>query len=137
MSLNREPVEMVADIQVEDSDTSRVSKINDLIDVVRHKKIFSFTQIIDTTARDIMFLDTMGAYTIMVSGVPDTFPTLIAACCKSSSSAPGSVSSLCDQDGTGAWAGVALTITSTNSKFQIAHDGATSGEFNMVIAGIV
>lgn len=81
---------------------------------------------------NIVNLLTFGAFIICVSGVDSTLPTLTASLCKSDATAAGSVTVLGSQAGTGAWTGNNLTITSTATNFQIAHDRAgITANFNV------
>jgi hypothetical protein len=65
-----------------------------------------------------------------------TLPTITASLCKASAIGAGSIAVLGSQVGTGAWAGNALTITSTATNFQIAHNRAgVTGNFNIRLIG--
>lgn len=91
---------------------------------------------ISDTPQDIVNLPNFGAFIICVSGVVSTQPTLTASLCKSDATAAGSIAPLGSQVGTGAWAGNALTITSTATNFQIAHDNTgVLANFNIRIIG--
>lgn len=91
---------------------------------------------ITTTATNIVDLSTFGAFIICVSGMNSTLPTLTASLCKADMTAAGAIAVLGSQVGTGAWAGNALTITSTATNFQIAHNNAdVTGNFNIRIIG--
>lgn len=91
---------------------------------------------ITDTAQDIVNLPNFGAYIVAVSGTLSTLPTLTASLCKADATAAGSIAVLGSQVGTGAWAGFALTITSTATNFQIAHNNTgVSGNFNIRIMG--
>lgn len=101
---------------------------------------FSITDI----AQNIPNLPTFGAFIICVSGsvspnavlTTDSLPTITASLCKSYIANAGSVAVLGSQAGNGAWAGITLTITSTATNFQIAHNKAsTAGNFNIRILG--
>ena len=97
----------------------------------------NFFQIeITDTAAHISNLPNFGAYIVCVSGTDSTLPTLTASLCKASAAASGSIAVLGSQVGTVAWAGNALTITSTATNFQIKHDRAgVSANFNIRILG--
>lgn len=97
----------------------------------------NFFQIeITDTAANISNLPNFGAYIVCVSGTDSTLPTLTASLCKASAAASGSIAVLGSQVGTVAWAGNALTITSTATNFQIKHDRAgVSANFNIRILG--
>lgn len=91
---------------------------------------------ITSTASSIVNLPNFGAYIICVGGVDSALPTLTASLCKSSSSASGSIVTLGSQVGTGSWAGFALTISSTSTNFQIAHNNTgVTGNFNIRLIG--
>ena len=81
---------------------------------------------------NIVNLLSFGAFIICVSGVDSTLPTLTASLCKSDMTTAGQVIVIGSQAGTGAWAGNNLTITSTATNFQIAHDRAgITANFNV------
>ena len=91
---------------------------------------------ITDAATDIPNLPNFGAFIVCVSGTDSTLPTLTASLCKSSASVAGSIAVLGSQAGTGAWAGNTLTISSTATNFQIAHNRAgVTGNFNIRIVG--
>lgn len=95
-----------------------------------------FDMAISTTAQNIPNVANFGAYLICVSGVDSTLPTITASLCKADATAMGSVVVLGSQVGTGAWAGNALSITTTATNFQIAHDASgLVGNFNLRIIG--
>lgn len=99
------------------------------------------------TPSDIPNLPNFGAYIVCVSGGPtvdpiasgDTLPVATYSLCKSDSTVAGQVTQLGFQAGTGTWAGNLVTITSTATNFQIAHDKVTIpvtiGNFNIRIVG--
>lgn len=108
----------------------------DISNTVNNKDAKFFTTAISSTAANIPNLPNFGAFIICVSGSDTSLPTLTASLCKASSSGAGSIAPLGSQVGTGAWAGNALTITSTATNFQIAHNRAgVSGNFNIRIIG--
>jgi len=121
----------------------------DIALTVNNKDNIYFLTAITDTPQDIPNLPNFGAYIICVSGGPTqdpgapgtpatgtTLPTLTASLCKSDATAGGSIAVLGSQAGTGAWAGNNLTITSTATNFQIAHDRAgVTGNFNIRILG--
>jgi hypothetical protein len=91
---------------------------------------------ITSTATNIPNLPNFGAFIVCVSGALTTLPTLTASLCKSDASASGSIAVLGSQAGTGAWATFNLTITSTATNFQIAHNNTgVTGNFNIRILG--
>lgn len=97
-------------------------------------KFFPFA--ITSTAQNIPNIPNFGAFIICVSGSDSTLPTITASLCKADSAAGGSVTGIGSQAGTGAWAGNVLTISSTATNFQIAHNRAgISGNFNIRVIG--
>ncbi len=100
-------------------------------------KINAFFQTaITSTAANIPNLPNYGAYLIMVSGTLTDLPTITASLCKADDSGAGSIAVLGSQVGTNAWAGFALTISSTATNFQIKHNNTgVSGNFNIQIIG--
>jgi hypothetical protein len=95
-----------------------------------------FTIPISDVVTNIPTIPTFGAFIVCVSGLDTTLPTLTASLCKADATAAGSVTPIGSQVGTGTWAGNALTITSTATNFQIAHDRAgVTGNFNIRIIG--
>ncbi len=91
---------------------------------------------ITSTAQNILNVPNFGAFIICVSGEDSTLPTLTASLCKADATASGSIAVLGSQVGTGAWAGNALTITSTATNFQIKHDRTgVTGNFNLRVIG--
>ena len=108
----------------------------DLATAVNNKDNIYYSIPITSTPADIPGLANFGAFIVCVSGVDSTLPTLTASLCKADSTASGSVTPIGSQVGTGAWAGNALTITSTATNFQINHDRAgVTGNFNIRIIG--
>lgn len=97
----------------------------------------NFFQIpITSSAANIPNLPNFGAFIVAVSGTLSTLPTITASLCKADATATGSIAVLGSQVGTGAWAGNALTITSTATNFQIKHNRAgVTGNFNIRILG--
>lgn len=108
----------------------------DIAFTVNNKDYIFFQIPITSSATNIPNLPNFGAYLVCVSGTLSTLPTLTASLCKADATAAGSVAALGSQVGTGAWAGNALTITSTATNFQIAHNRAgVTGNFNIRIVG--
>lgn len=108
----------------------------DVAFAVNSKDFNNYTMAITSTASDILLIPNFGAFIICVSGTDSTLPTLTASLCKADSTASGSVTPIGSQVGTGAWAGNALTITSTSTNFQIAHDRTgVSGNFSIRVIG--
>lgn len=103
---------------------------------VNNKENVFFEAQITSTAASIPNLPLFGAFLICVSGNASTLPTITASLCKADATAAGSIAVLGSQGGTGAWAGNTLTITSTATNFQIAHNRAgVTGNFNIKIIG--
>lgn len=108
----------------------------DIAFTVNEKDYTFFPFAISDVPADIPNLPNFGAYIICVGGSDSTLPTLTASLCKADATAAGSVAPLGSQVGTGAWAGNALTITTTATNFQIAHNRAgVTGNFNIKIIG--
>jgi hypothetical protein len=108
----------------------------DIALTVNDKDNIYFTAPITSSATDIPNLPNYGAYIICVSGENSTLPTITASLCKSTTGSAGSIASLGSQAGSGAWAGINLTITSTATNFQIAHNNTgVTGNFNIRILG--
>lgn len=107
-----------------------------------------FTIPITSNATNIPNLPNFGAFIVCVSytapdmnsaGIVTGYgPSGTWSLCKSSATASGTsgIASLSSQDGTGTWATYSLTITSTATNFQIAHNNTgVSGNFNIRILG--
>lgn len=108
----------------------------DIALTVNNKDNIYFEAAITSSASNIPNLPNFGAFIICVSGTLSTLPTITASLCKSTDSSAGSVAVLGSQAGSGAWAGINLTITTTATNFQIAHNNAgVSGNFNIRILG--
>jgi hypothetical protein len=108
----------------------------DIANAVNAKDNNFFQIPITSVASNIYNLPNYGAYLLTVSGTDSTLPTITASLCKADATATGSVVVLGSQVGTGSWAGNALTITSTATNFQIAHNRAgVVGNFNINITG--
>lgn len=108
----------------------------DIAFIVNSKDSNFFPAPISSTAQNVPNLPNFGAFIVAVSGVDSTLPTGTWSLCKADATAAGSIAPLGSQVGTGAWAGNALTITSTATNFQIAHDRAgVTGNFNIRILG--
>ena len=91
---------------------------------------------ITDTATNVFNAPNFGSFIIAVSGVDSTLPTITASLCKASNALAGSIAVLGSQVGTGAWAGNALTITSTATNFQIKHNRTgVIGNFNIRLVG--
>lgn len=93
---------------------------------------------ISSVPADIPNLSRFGAFIACVSGADSTLPTATWSLCKSDATAAGVVTPIGFQAGTGAWAGNVLTITSTATNFQIAHNrAAVTGAFSIRIIGTI
>ena len=114
-----------------------LNRLYEDIAITVNDKVNSYFQLpITSSAANIPNLPNFGAYIVCVSGSDSTLPTLTASLCKADATASGSIAVLGSQVGTGAWAGNALTITSTATNFQIAHNrAAVTGNFNLQILG--
>lgn len=108
----------------------------DIANAVNVRDFNFFPMGISDVPADIVNLPNFGAYIICISGVDSTQPTLTASLCKSDATAAGAIAALGSQAGTGAWAATNLTITSTATNFQIAHNRAAFiANFNVRIIG--
>lgn len=108
----------------------------DIANAVNVRDFNFFPMGISDVPADIVNLPNFGAYIICISGVDSTQPTLTASLCKSDATAAGAIAVLGSQAGTGAWAATNLTITSTATNFQIAHNRAAFiANFNVRIIG--
>lgn len=95
-----------------------------------------YNMAIGSTAVNIINVNNFGAFIICISGMTTDLPTLTASLTKSSATASGSIAVLGHQAGTGSWAAYVLTITSTSTNFQIAHNNTgVSGNFNIRLIG--
>lgn len=91
---------------------------------------------ISSTSSNFPNVPNFGAYIVCISGEASGLPTLTASLCKADSGASGSIAVLGSQVGTGAWSGNALTITSTATNFQVAHNRTgVTGNFNIRVIG--
>lgn len=108
----------------------------EIANAVNAKDNIFYAMAITSSATNIVNLPNFGAFIICVSGVSSSLPTITASLCKADSGAAGSIAVLGSQVGTGAWAGFALTISSTATNFQIAHNNTgVVGNFNIRIIG--
>lgn len=103
---------------------------------INNKDNIYYQMVITSTPQNILNVPNFGAYIICVSGVTSSLPTLTASLCKADTNGAGVITVIGNQVGTLAWAGNALTITSTATNFQIAHNRAgISGNFNIRVIG--
>ncbi len=107
----------------------------DIAFAVNQKDFQFFTIEISSTPADIPNIDNFGAFIVAVSGVDSTQPVKTWSLVKSDANIAGVINILGTQAGTVNWAGVDLTVTSTTTNFQIAHNGALVGNFNIRIIG--
>jgi hypothetical protein len=108
----------------------------DIASAVNFKDNNFYPMAIGSTAVNVVNVPVFGSFIICVSGVNSTLPTITASLCKADSTASGSIAVLGSQVGTGAWAGNALTITSTATNFQIKHNRTgITGNFNLRVIG--
>lgn len=108
----------------------------ELAQAINNKDNIYSQMAISSTAANIPNLPTFGAYIVCVSGMGTTLPTLTASLCKADATASGSIAVLGYQAGTSAWNTYVLTITSTATNFQIAHNNTgVTGNFNIRILG--
>lgn len=108
----------------------------DIAFTVNQKDYIFFPISISSTPSDIANIPNFGAFIICVSGVDSSLPTITASLCKSTATIAGSVAVLGSQAGTGAWNTFTLSITSTASNFQIAHNRTgVTGNFNVRVIG--
>lgn len=110
----------------------------DIAFTVNNKEAKFFPIPVTNTATNIPNLPNFGSFIVCVSGVISTLPSIVVALCKSDSTAAGTVAVLTSQAGTGAtWAGINLTVTSTATNYQIAHNlvtvPITTGNFSIRI----
>jgi hypothetical protein len=111
--------------------------INLINDDLNSKPLFGYTTSIDDTARDITGVPEYGSFIMIIYAVEGDAPTGIYALTKSNQTAVGTVTTIVSQVGVNAWAGNALSVTSTTSNFQVMHDKAgVSADFNITILGV-
>lgn len=98
---------------------------------VNSRDFAAFQIAVSTTATNIPILNTFGAYLICVYGIISSQPVKTVSLVKSTSTSSGVVNVLGTQQGSGAWAGKDVLLTSTSSHFQIAHNlaGVTANFF--------
>lgn len=118
----------------------------DIASAVNIRDPIFYPMAITDTAQDILNIPNFGAFIICVSGaapekdntgaIVGWLPTITASLCKSDATASGSISVIDAQAGTGTWVATNLTITSTATNFQIAHDNTgVTGNFNIRVIG--
>lgn len=115
----------------------------DIANSVNYKDNIYYPIPITSSAVNIPNLPMFGAFIICVSGTSgdqsgpnNNLPTITASLCKTSPQNAGSIAVLGSQNGTGSWAGMSLTITSTAGNFQISHNNTgVTGNFNIRVLG--
>lgn len=109
----------------------------DIANAVNFKDNNFYQMAISDTATNIVNVPNFGAFIICVSGELSGLPTLTASLCKASSTSAGAIAPLGSQAGTDApFIGAVLTITSTGTNFQIAHNAAgVVANFNLRVIG--
>jgi hypothetical protein len=108
----------------------------DISSSVNAKDFNFFTIPISDVATNIPNLPNFGAYIVCVSGEDTDAPVKTWSLVKAQDTAAGVINVLGTQAGTNAWAGNDLTITSTATNFQIAHNRAgVTANFNIRIIG--
>ncbi len=107
------------------------------IGFVANARVYPYYTInISDVATDIPNLPQFGAFLVMVSGIASTQPVKTWSLVKSTETAAGIVNFLGTQAGSGIWAGINLTITSTATNFQISHNLAgVTATFNISVMG--
>lgn len=107
-------------------------RLEEISDATNARDFQAYQMSITSTAQNIINVPNFGAFIICVSGTTSTLPTLVAALVKSDAAAAGTVASLTSQAGTGSWNTFNLTITSTSTNFQIAHNNTgITGNFSI------
>lgn len=127
-------------VPVEDLDDTFVQYLMRLYEEiafnVNQRDYVYFPIAISDVSADIPNLPNFGAFIVCVSGVNSTQPVKTWSLVKADATAAGVINILGTQAGTGAWAGNNLTITSTATNFQIAHNRAGfTDNFNIRIVG--
>ena len=108
-----------------------------LAQAINAKDNTQFTAAITSTPTNIPNIANYGSFLLCVSGEGSGLPAITIGLCKASNAAAGASSAITSQAGTDApWVGKVLTVTSTASNFQIAHNAAgVTGNFNFRIIG--
>lgn len=109
----------------------------DIAFAVNNKDNRFFPFAITDAPADIPNLPNFGAYCICISGVQSGLPTYTAMLNKPDENVAGTISNITQGAGTVApFIGSVLSITSTATNFQIAHNAAgKSGNFNIKFIG--
>lgn len=105
----------------------------DIAFAVNSKDFIFFTMPISNVPTDIPNVANFGAFLVAVSGIVSGQPVKTWSLVKSDANIAGVINILGTQAGTGIWAGINLTVTSTATNFQIAHNLATTADFNVRI----
>lgn len=112
-------------------------QFEDISTSVNSRDFNFFPMAVSNIPASIINLPTFGSYVICISGATSGLPCLIAAVCKSSSTAAATIATLVSQAGTvGAFLGATLTLTSTSSNIQVNSSvSGTPGNFNIRFIG--
>lgn len=107
----------------------------DIAFAVNQKDFQFFTIEISNVPTNIPNIDNFGAFIVAVSGVDSSQPVKTWSLVKADANNAGVINILGTQVGTLTWAGINLSVTSTATNFQIAHNRTTPGNFNIRIIG--
>lgn len=130
------PNTIIPTLEEEDTFIQYLTRLYEDIAFTVNQKDFTFFEIgMTNVAANIPNINNFGAFIICVSGVETDAPTKTVSLVKSDRTAGGVVNILGTQVGTNAWAGNNIFVTSTATNFQIRHDRATPGNFNIRIIG--
>ena len=134
------PPQTIVPHPVEDTDNfiQWMNRFYEEAALVMNNRVLPYAGIqISNIATDIPNLPTFGAFIVCVGGVYSNQPTGVWALTKSASGIAGLIAILQTQAGQGAqWAGINLTITSTATNYQIAHNLANvTDTFNISVFG--
>ncbi len=108
----------------------------DIVNAVNTRDTNYYLMQISDVATNIPNLAQFGAFIVTIAGQNSTQPVITYSLCKATSGVAGQATQLGFQAGTGDWNTNVLTITSTATNFQVAHDRAgVTGSFNVRILG--
>lgn len=108
----------------------------DIAFAVNQKDFQYFTIPISDVAQNIPNLNNFGSFIVAISGVDSSQPVKTWSLVKSDATIAGVINVLGTQAGSLAWAATNLTITSTGTNFQVAHNRANvTANFNIRITG--
>lgn len=106
----------------------------DIAFAVNNKENIFFTIPISSNPVNIPNVPNFGAFLLAISGTTNQQPAAVYALAKADMNIAGNASNIVQNDGTGAWAGSGILITSTATNYQIRHDNAgVIGNFNLRI----